>query len=134
MKRFHQITFFVLFINLFASNNYLASSTPLPGISDIPKPQAVECIPKPKQGRTDVKCEGISYSLHVPEICLSKACGLITDIHGWMKTGDMQNYYTNLAHLAGEKGFIVIQPTARKTVYGRSWEYSKENVYKFFLS
>tara|TARA_Y100000590_G_scaffold275359_1_gene309140 strand:+ start:4716 stop:5669 length:954 start_codon:yes stop_codon:yes gene_type:complete len=132
MKRLHLITFFILLVNLFSFSNGLASSTPLPATIDIPKPKVDECIPSPKKGSTDIKCNGILYSLHVPEVCLSKACGLITDIHGWMMTGDMQNYYTNLVDLAGDKGFIVIQPTARKTVYGRSWEYRRENVFKVF--
>ena len=37
------------------------------------------------------------------------------------------NYYTNISNFGEEFGYIVINPTAKRTLYGRSWSYTGED-------
>ena len=68
-----------------------------------------------------LNCEGLSFKLHVPDICLIKSCGLIIDVHGWNMDARTQDRNTRLSKLGGEKGYIVLNPQAKKTLNGRSW-------------
>ena len=97
------------------------NSVDLPGVTDIPEPLANSCIQDPKEGTSNLTCEGITFKLNVPEVCMTKACGLIVDVHGWQMSSSLQNIHTNLSKLGEEAGFIVIHPNAKKTTYGRSW-------------
>jgi len=129
MKKMHLYYFLiVLFINLNVSNSLVAEPTvPWPATLSISMPEPDECIKKIKAGSFDLKCDGLLFVLHVPSICLKKACGLIVDVHGWQMTGDLQDYYTNISKYGGDAGYIVINPTAKKTSFGRSWSYLGEN-------
>ena len=120
MKKMHLHYFLiVLFINLNVSNSLVAEPTvPWPATLSIAKPEPDECIKKIKAGSFDLKCNGLLFVLHVPSICLKKACGLIVDVHGWQMTGDLQDYYTNISKYGGDAGYIVINPTAKRTSYG----------------
>ena len=110
-------------INLILAEEAVPLAATIP-ISDI---QSDDCIRSPKQGSFDLKCDGLLFSLHVPKICLEKACGLILDVHGYRMTGDLQDYYTNISNFGEEFGYIVINPTAKRTLYGRSWSYTGED-------
>ena len=125
--------FIILLLNLSVSSYLLADpEVPWPATLSIPDPVPDNCITSPRKGTVDLKCDGLLFTLHVPEVCLKKACGLIVDIHGYLMTADLQNYYTDLAKRGGNEGYIVIQPTANKGSYGRSWEYRVDNVSKIF--
>ena len=131
MKKLTFILFTFLLINISTAGDILAESkVPWPATISVPKPVPDNCITSPRKGTVDLKCEGLMFTLHVPEICLTKACGLIVDIHGYLMTADLQDYYTDLAERAGNEGYIVVQPTANKGRYGRSWEYGEYNVSK----
>ena len=125
--------FIFLLLNL-SMNSYLLAEpeVPWPATLSIPDPVPDNCITSPRKGTVDFKCDGLLFTLHVPEVCLKKACGLIVDIHGYLMTADFQDYYTDLAERGGNEGYIVIQPTANKGSYGRSWEYRVDNVSKIF--
>tara|TARA_Y100001970_G_scaffold287588_1_gene412631 strand:+ start:1261 stop:2220 length:960 start_codon:yes stop_codon:yes gene_type:complete len=112
------------FVNIFVST-HLASQEdiPLPATINIPQPIGDDCIKSPKEGLTTYKCEGLKFALHVPKVCLQRSCGLIVDVHGWMMTGELQDKNTDISKIAGQAGFIVINPTANKTVFGRSWDH-----------
>jgi polyhydroxybutyrate depolymerase len=79
------------------------------------------CVKKPQSGMSTLNCEGLSFKLHVPEICLIKSCGLIIDVHGWNMDARIQDRNTRLSKLGGKKGYIVLNPQAKKTLNGRSW-------------
>ena len=131
MKKLTFILFTFLLINILTAGSILAESkVPWPATISVPKPVPDNCITSPRKGSVDLKCEGLMFTLHVPEICLTKACGLIVDIHGYLMTADLQDYYTDLAERGGNEGYIVVQPTANKGRYGRSWEYGNYNVSK----
>ncbi|MDP6917261.1 MAG: hypothetical protein QF895_04835 [SAR86 cluster bacterium] len=131
MKKLTFILFTFLLINILTAGNILAESkVPWPATISVPKPVSDNCITSPRKGTVDLKCEGLMFTLHVPEICLTKACGLIVDIHGYLMSADLQDYYTDLAERGGNEGYIVVQPTANKGRYGRSWEYGEYNVSK----
>ena len=92
----------------------LAASLPINGFT------ADYCIKEPRLGTSTLNCEGLSFKLHVPEVCLIKSCGLIVDAHGWLMDARIQDRNTRLSELGGEKGYIVINPQAKKTLQGRS--------------
>ena len=47
-------------------------------------------------------------------------------------SGDLQDYYTNISKLGGDAGYIVVNPTANRTLYGRSWSYLGDNDSQIF--
>ncbi len=55
---------------------------------------------------------GLTYSVSVPEVCATHACGLILDVHGWTMSADIQEANTQIAAIARTKGYVVVQPTA----------------------
>ena len=123
----------ILLLGLTVSNLVNAQpNTPWPATLSIPKPEPDTCIKKIKAGSFDLKCDGLLFVLHVPSICLKKACGLIVDVHGWQMSGDLQDYYTNISKLGGDAGYIVVNPTANRTLYGRSWSYLGDNDSQIF--
>jgi poly(3-hydroxybutyrate) depolymerase len=93
----------------------LAASLPINGFT------ADYCVKEPRSGTSTLNCEGLSFKLHVPEVCLIKSCGLIVDAHGWLMDARIQDRNTRLSELGGEKGYIVLNPQAKKTLQGRSW-------------
>jgi poly(3-hydroxybutyrate) depolymerase len=114
------------FLNISASDNKYEGfqkkiEVPLAASLPIGKVTKDYCVKDPKSGRSTLYCEGLSFRLHVPEVCLIKSCGLIVDVHGWNMDAKMQDRYTGLSKLAGEKGYIVINPQAKRTTMGRSW-------------
>ena len=74
--------FIFLLLNLSVSSYLLAEpKVPWPATLSIPEPMPDNCITSPRKGTVDLKCDGLLFTLHVPEVCLKKACGLIVDIH-----------------------------------------------------
>jgi len=62
-------------------------------------------------------CGGdVTYNVSVPARCLTHACGLILDVHGWTMTGDQQDANTQIAAIGGVAGYIVVQPNAPGSV------------------
>ena len=133
MKKQALKLFIFFLLNAFIGSYLIAETkVPWPATINIPEPIPDKCITLPRKGTVDLKCDGLMFTLHVPEVCLKKSCGLIIDIHGYLMTGDMQNYYTDLAKRGGNEGYIVVQPTANKTSFGRSWSYEVDNVTQIF--
>ena len=93
----------------------LAASLPISGL------KADYCVKQPSSGTSTLTCEGLSFKLHVPEVCLTKSCGLIVDVHGWNMDARIQDRNTRLSKLGADKGYIVLNPQAKKTIRGRSW-------------
>ena len=72
-----------------------------------------------------VQCDGITYTLSVPEDCTGGGCGLIMGVHGATMSAQSMNGVTNMRALgrdAVSRGastpYIVLQPSAS----GRSWD------------
>ena len=85
---------------------------PLPGTIPVGPPRSDSCFSQPSSGLSTLECEGLTLQIHVPKTCLSYACGLILDLHGFNQSGPVQEQHTELGDIAGEAGFIVLQPTA----------------------
>lgn len=68
-------------------------------------------------------CGGdITYNVSVPARCLTHACGLILDVHGWTMSGATQDSGTQIAAIGGAAGYIVVQPNAPAASNGlTSW-------------
>ena len=114
------------FLNISASEdlyNGFQKKIEVPAAASLPirNITADYCVKKPQSGMSTLNCEGLIFKLHVPEICLIKSCGLIIDVHGWNMDARIQDRNTRLSKLGGEKGYIVLNPQAKKTLNGRSW-------------
>lgn len=98
-----------------------AACIPLPGTQPIGSPPAPSgCITDvgPADKLVVTGCGGdITYNVSVPDRCMTHACGLILDVHGWTMSGDIQERNTRIAAIGRKEGFIVIQPSAP----GASW-------------
>ena len=83
------------------------------GGAPIPPPVADDCI-------TDVSakpdhvfdCSSLKWNMSVPPACVTNACGLIFDVHGFTMSGKMEDNNTKLASLGAKNGFIVVNPNA----------------------
>lgn len=78
-----------------------------------PAPVADDCI-KDVTAKPDhvFDCSGLKWNVSVPPACLTKACGLIFDVHGFSMSGKMEDANTNLVALGAQNGFIVVNPNA----------------------
>tara|TARA_B100001029_G_scaffold24326_1_gene16938 strand:- start:982 stop:1935 length:954 start_codon:yes stop_codon:yes gene_type:complete len=122
---------FTIFTCLFFISWIYAS--PMPGTTDVKgtfSPNS--CISELKKGKSKLSCEGISFNLNVPKQCLDKSCGLILDVHGWQMSATLQDMHTQLSKIGAEHSYIVIQPNANKTTFGRSWS-EKDDEKVFFI-
>ena len=104
-----------------------APGVPEPGTIPIDTPQSDDCITDPRAGLQTLQCAGLSFELNVPDKCLEKACGLIIDVHGYGMSGPLEAIHTELREIAGEKGFIVVHPTAPLVGGSRSWSASNDS-------
>lgn len=91
------------------------------GPDAFPPPVPVGCVTSVAAGEQDVPCDGIVFTVSVPEQCLTRACGLIVDIHGLTCSADVQDKNTNLRALGREHGFLVVQPNANPPPPLSSW-------------
>lgn len=93
-----------------------AEGVPLPGTVPVAAPEPDDCFVDPSAGRKELACEGLTFRLNVPPVCLERACGLIADIHGLEFSAAEQDLHTELATRGGEAGFIVLQPDGPRAV------------------
>lgn len=56
-------------------------------------------------------CEGLRFTVSVPERCTTGGCGAILDIHGGTMSADMEDANTSLRALGDRNGYIVVQPS-----------------------
>lgn len=82
------------------------------GLGPYPPPAPDDCITDVTPGHQTLTCEGLSFELNVPDVCLQKWCGLIVDVHGLGMNGELENNHTKLRELGGAAGYIVVQPSA----------------------
>jgi poly(3-hydroxybutyrate) depolymerase len=78
-------------------------------------PQPAGCIQQvgPTVKMVVAGCGGdVTYNVSVPDQCMTHACGLIVDVHGWTMSGDIQEANTGIAAIGREEGYVVIQPNA----------------------
>lgn len=64
------------------------------------------------EGMHHAECDGLQFDLSVPPECLTRACGVIVDVHGATMTGEQQEANTSLGELAHGRGYLVLQPWA----------------------
>jgi dienelactone hydrolase len=87
-----------------------------------PAPVPDDCItdvsPKPDHV---YQCSGLSWNVSVPDACITQACGLIFDVHGFTMSGQMENANTQLAALGATHGYIVVQPNADPAPPAAGW-------------
>lgn len=83
------------------------------GGGSFPPPVADDCI-KDVTAKPDhvFECSGLKWNMSVPPACLTQACGLIFDVHGFSMSGKMEDANTNLVALGAQNGFIVVNPNA----------------------
>jgi len=86
-----------------------------------PPPAPDDCITDVTPGHQSLNCEGLSWELTVPDSCLTAACGLIMDVHGFGMNGTLQAAHSKLDTIAPPKGFIVAQPSAPGGLLSSSW-------------
>jgi dienelactone hydrolase len=86
-----------------------------------PPPAADDCITSVEPGHQTLTCDGLSFELTVPPVCLDRACGLIFDVHGFGMNGALMEIHSKLSVLAEGPGYIVVQPSAPGAVLASSW-------------
>lgn len=86
-----------------------------------PPPVPIGCIHNVSAGEQDILCDGLVFTISVPEPCLKRACGLIVDIHGLTCSADVEEKNTHLRAIGREHGFIVVQPNANPPPPLSSW-------------
>jgi len=82
------------------------------GGSAFPAPAPEGCVQNVTAGQRDYTCDGIRYRATIPAQCLTRACGLIFDVHGFSMTAEQQEANSRLAARAPARDFIVVQPSA----------------------
>jgi len=88
---------------------------------DFPAAIPDDCIDDVTAGEHVFACDGLTYDVTVPEACLSSACGLVLDVHGFTMNARMQDNNTNMRALGVEHGYIVVQPNAIPDPPQSSW-------------
>jgi hypothetical protein len=66
-------------------------------------------------------CSGLKWNMSVPPACVTNACGLIFDVHGFTMSGKMEDNNTKLVSLGAKNGFIVVNPNADPAPPLASW-------------
>lgn len=92
------------------------------GTGGIPPPQPRGCIDDVSAGDHVWDCDGHAYDARVPEACLTEACGLIFDVHGFSMSGAMQDANTRLKQRGEERGYLVVEPNAVPAPPLSSWD------------
>jgi poly(3-hydroxybutyrate) depolymerase len=93
-----------------------------PGISaptedSFTAPEPVGCITDVAPGKHEFACDGIRHFVTVPDVCVTRACGLIVDVHGGTMDAAQEENNTNLSALGLKHEFLVVQPSA----FGNNW-------------
>jgi pimeloyl-ACP methyl ester carboxylesterase len=104
-----------------SSEDSSGTPTPPPAPAPYPPPAPDDCITSVATGKQALNCEGLSFQLSVPEVCLERACGMIVDVHGFGMNAELEELHTKLSVLAEGPGYIVVQPSAPGAVLASSW-------------
>jgi hypothetical protein len=94
------------------------------GPAPVPPPEPDDCFMTGDAGFKTHHCEGLDFEISVPDECLSHACGIITDIHGFGMNAALMEGHTHMQELGNAKGYIVMQPSAPAPA--RSWSPSND--------
>ena len=90
--------------------------------SDVfPAPKPDGCIKNTAAGQRAYKCDGLTFDVAVPKLCLTKACGVVLDVHGLSMNGKMQDNNTAMRALGNKHGYLVVQPNANGAPPLSSW-------------
>ncbi len=92
-----------------------------PDAQGVAPPTPDSCITSVAPGTQHLECEGLQFDLTVPDVCLTRRCGLITDVHGFAMNGEVMNQHSRMREIAGPEGFIVLQPWAPGTLLTSAW-------------
>ena len=97
-----------------------------------PPPVADDCI-KDVSAKADhvFDCSGLKWNVSVPAACLTKACGLIFDVHGFSMSGKMEDANTKLVALGAQHGYIVVNPNADPAPPLSSWAAAEDDTKVF---
>jgi hypothetical protein len=71
-----------------------------PHLHPYPPPAPDDCITSVEPGKQTLNCDGLSFELTVPAVCLERACGLIMDVHGFGMNAEIMELHTKLRVLA----------------------------------
>lgn len=77
-----------------------------------PAPEPDDCITDVTAGEHEFPCEGYDYDVSIPAECLTRACGLIMDVHGLSMSGDIMDENDGMRELGRQHGYIVVQPNS----------------------
>lgn len=88
------------------------ASAPAIDADSFPAPLLDECITSGTAGEHTFGCGGLGYEVSVPAACLTRACGMIVDVHGYTMSGDQQDNNTRMRALGRDRDYIVVQPNA----------------------
>lgn len=102
------------------------SNTGTSSVTPYPPPAPDDCITDVTPGHQTLTCEGLSFELNVPDVCLEQACGFITDVHGFGMNGELENTHSKLRELGGAAGYIVVNPSAPGALLSSSWSPSND--------
>jgi poly(3-hydroxybutyrate) depolymerase len=94
--------------------------------SPYPAPEPDDCIQSVEPGHQTLTCEGLSFELGVPPVCLEQACGLIFDVHGFGMNAVLEQDHTKLRDRGNAEGYIVVQPSAPGALLQASWSESHD--------
>jgi dienelactone hydrolase len=108
------------------------SGVPAAGTLPIDRPTPSGCITNvgPSNKMVISGCgQNITYNVSVPSQCLSKACGLIFDVHGLAMNGTNQDNNTGIAAIGRQEGYIVVNPNGP----GSSWSAANDPAISAFM-
>jgi dienelactone hydrolase len=98
------------------------------GGGGFPSPVPDDCITDVSAKADHVyQCSDLAWNASVPGECLTKACGLVFDVHGFTMSGQMQEANTRLAELGAAAGYIVVQPNADPAPPSAGWAAAEDD-------
>jgi pimeloyl-ACP methyl ester carboxylesterase len=95
----------------------------LPGDAPFEPPRPVGCVTDVSPGLHEFPCGEIRYVVLVPTPCVTRACGMIVDVHGGYMDAEQENNNTNMRALGEQHGYIVVQPSAP----GNYWNAARDD-------
>lgn len=91
------------------------------GVAPYPPPAPDDCITDVTPGPQTLMCEGLSFELNVPAVCVEQPCGFIVDVHGFGMNGTLENNHSKLRELGDAAGYIVVNPSAPGMLLASAW-------------
>jgi pimeloyl-ACP methyl ester carboxylesterase len=94
----------------------------------IAAPVPDDCITDVSAGDHTFTCQGLTFLVMVDEMCTTRACGLIFDVHGGSMSGAQMRDNTKLHELAPKQGYLVVHPSAPPTISGKwgTWNFEAD--------